>query len=88
MSKTKADKITSALRKKAVGYTSNETVEEYALVDGQMVLVKRKITTKENPPDVTACKLLLELSGEVAPTLSEEEIKAEKIRLIKLLTES
>ena len=88
MTKTKAEKINSALRKKAVGYTSNETVEEYALVDGQMVLVKRKITTKENPPDVTACKLLLELSGEVVPTLSEEEIKAEKIRLIKLLTES
>lgn len=88
MKNSKEDKLTSALRKKAVGYTSSETVEEYSLVDGQMVLVKRKITTKENPPDVTACKLLLELSGEVAPTLSEEEIKAEKIRLIKLLTES
>ena len=88
MKTTKSDKITNALRKKAVGYTSSETVEEYSLVDGVMILVKRKITTKENPPDVTACKLLLEIAGEVTPTLSEEELNSEKLRIIKLLTEN
>ena len=40
-----------AVRKKAVGYTTSECVDEYSLMDGELCVVKRKITTKEVPPD-------------------------------------
>lgn len=87
MNKALSGKITRALKRKALGYVSSETVEEFSLVDGELALVKKKVTTKEVPPDTTAVKLLLELSGESVETLTEEEIKNEKLRLIKLLTE-
>ena len=87
MNKTLSGKIKRALKKKALGYSASESVEEYALVDGELALVKKKITIKEVPPDTTAVKLLLELSGESVETLTEEEIKSEKKRLIGMLME-
>ena len=87
MSKTKADKITSALRKKAVGYTSNETVEEYALCEGEMTLVKRKVKYTDVPPDISAVRLMLEIGSVNETEMTEEEIKKEKQRLIGLLLE-
>lgn len=53
-------RILAGVLKKATGYESVETQEEYALNDGDMVLVKRKITKKDVPPDLGAVKLLLE----------------------------
>ena len=78
--------VLEAVRKKAIGYESREVSEEYALVDGVETLIKRKVSIKENPPDITALKMLLELSPP-EESLSESEIKQEKIRLIKLLLE-
>lgn len=80
-------KIFDALERKAVGYETRESVDEYVLVDGELTLAKRKITTKEVPPDVSAARLLLELAPDELSELSEQELRAEKLRLIAMLTE-
>ena len=52
--------IKDALRRRAVGFETDEVVEEYSVSDGEPVLVKRKVTKKAVPPDISAAKLLLE----------------------------
>jgi len=83
-------KIKSAIIKKATGYDADEITEEYVIDEnGIQVLNKRKIIKKHYPPDISAVKIFLSYYGE--KTLSElenmtdEELKAEKIRLINLL---
>ena len=77
--------IDSALKKKAFGFDATEIVEEYALSEeGEIKLSKKKVTTKFVPPDVVALKMLIEK----APSLtdySDEELAAEKERLLDLL---
>ena len=47
--------INRALMKKALGYTAEETVEEYSMKeDGEVLLSKKKVTKKNVPPDITA----------------------------------
>ena len=49
-------------------------------------MVKRKVVSKNVPPDVSAVKLLVELEGENdIKDLTDEELEKEKQRLIKLL---
>ena len=57
-------------------------MEEYVLTDGEYKLVKRKVTTREIPPDIKAVKLLLD--GESDEAFSDEELEEEKQRLLKL----
>lgn len=38
-----------------------EIVEEYVVIDGEHVLVSKKVTEKEVPPDLNALKLLQQL---------------------------
>ncbi|MBQ7373334.1 MAG: hypothetical protein IJW64_02075 [Clostridia bacterium] len=85
-SKTKKE-ITDALKKKAVGFDTFETVEEFAESDGEIRLVKKKVTKKTVPPDVSAVKLLLDIDGESSPisSLSDEELEKERAKLIKIL---
>lgn len=83
--------IKQALLKRAVGYESDEIVEEYvADENGQSVLSKRKITKKYNPPDIAALKFLLEQSSvyddEIA-NMTDQQLLMEKERLLKLLAE-
>ncbi|MBQ8726020.1 MAG: hypothetical protein IJY84_02840 [Clostridia bacterium] len=87
-SKTKKDAL-RALVKKATGFEAQETIEEFAELDGEMKLLKRKVTTKVIPPDVSAVKLLIELEdGEKDIfSLSDEELEAERERIINLLKE-
>ena len=68
-----------AVRKKAVGYTAEECVEEYGVSEGQLTLCKRKITVKEVPPDLSAVKMLMDLD-EASPydNMSEEALENEK----------
>jgi hypothetical protein len=86
--KEKKDKLIRAAWKKAVGYKSTESVEEIAEREGEMTVVKQKVTKKEVPPDVSAIKLLLECGeyGDLSD-LSEEELRMEKKRLLRLLQE-
>ncbi|MBO5926127.1 MAG: hypothetical protein J6Q38_01025 [Clostridia bacterium] len=52
-------------------------------------MVKRKVVSKNVPPDVSAVKLLMEIEGETdVRNLSDEELEKEKERLIKLLLET
>ncbi len=81
------DVLSRAVRKKAVGYTSVETVEEYGVADGEIVLQKRRVKKTDVPPDVSAVRLMLEISAFDESEMTEEEVKKEKQRLIKLLTE-
>ena len=77
--------VNTALIKKAIGYDTKEIVEEYALDDdGEIKLSKKKVTIKSVPPDVSALKMLLE-RAEPLSAYTDEELEAEKERLIKML---
>ena len=67
------------LQKRAAGYVATETQEEYAVSEGETVLVKRKIVQKDVPPDVTALKLLLEIAP--CEEVSGEELERERLAL-------
>ncbi len=83
--KNKKDDLTSALTKKALGYDYKEVVEEYVSGDdGEVKLTKKKVTKKNVPPDITAIKMLLEKQVDI-PSMSDEELEKERVRLIKLL---
>ena len=82
--KDNEENIKSALIKKALGYDSKETVEEYGDCDGEIKLLKKKITIKPVPPDVSALKMLLESLPDIS-SLTDEELEEEKQRLLKLL---
>ncbi|MDY6367653.1 MAG: hypothetical protein SPL13_03945 [Clostridia bacterium] len=82
-----ADSIEDALIKKALGYDSTETVEEYAADDGEVKLTKKKVTVKNVPPDVTALKILLDKTEKPIAEMTDEELENEKIRLLKILAE-
>ena len=77
--------ILSALKKCAVGLEASEVVEEFGAVDGEMKLVKKKVTRRDIPPDIKAVKLLLDGGG--AGELSDEELEEEKKNLLKMLKE-
>ncbi len=75
--------IIDAVIKRARGYNAVETVEEFAVVDGNLELVKKRITTKDVPPDMAAAKMLMD-QGEL-DDMSDEELEREKNRLLKEL---
>ncbi len=85
--KNKRDIMLDILYKKGMGYQTEEVVEEYASEDKGGELIKRKVTIKNVPPDVTALKTYLEISKQnnEFDNLSDSELQAEKIRLLKLL---
>lgn len=85
----KDEKIGAALRKVALGYQIAEVTEEYAEVDGELKLTKRKKTKKDVPPDLKAVQLLLssEGSGDIT-ALSDEELERERQRLLGVLREA
>ncbi|MDE5667711.1 MAG: hypothetical protein K2I29_05670, partial [Clostridia bacterium] len=75
--------VKAALLKCDTGLSASEVVEEFAMVDGELTLVKKKVTKREVPPDIKAVKMLLEERGEA----SDEELEAERKRLLSLLDE-
>ena len=85
------EELKKALLKKALGFSSDEIVEEYSLDEsGNSVLNKRKVTKKYNPPDISAMKLLLEkedLTDDKLSQMTLSELKKEKKRLLKELKE-
>ncbi len=52
-------------------------------------MIKRKVVSKSVPPDVSAVKLLIGLreADDNLKNLSDEELEAEKQRLLKILME-
>ena len=88
MTEEKRGEIERALYKRAIGYDATETVEEFSDLDGEVKLVKRKVTVKNVPPDISAAKMLFDLEeggGYVA--MSDEELEKEKRRLLRSLKE-
>ena len=78
-------KIEKSIIKKALGYNYKEVIDEYAIDGNQKTLVKRKITTKNVPPDLTAVKMLLEdMSNNQKDysNLSSEELVAEVKKML------
>jgi len=75
------------LLKKAKGFAVKEKTEEYSVVNGEPVLTKKRVVTKNVNPDVAAVKALLQLdddSPDVA-TMTDEQLQVEKLRLMQLL---
>ena len=63
-----------------------EVTEEYAEVDGELRLLKRKKTKKDIPPDLKAVQLLLESREERdISLLSDEELESEKQKIFKTI---
>ena len=83
------EKLEEALLNKALGYTTQEVIEEYGYSGDDFVLQKRKTSTKSYPPDLSALQMLLGKEGVVDQYLSmtDEELEKEKNRLLKLLKE-
>lgn len=79
-------KLARSLYKKAVGYTATEKTLEYS-PEGE--LIKKKVSSKHYPPDITALKAYLELIGEGASleSMTDEALEKEKERLLKELEE-
>lgn len=82
----KDDDLEQALKKCAVGFDTSETVEEFAVQDGELRLVKRKVTRRDIPPDIKAVKMLLDGRQDIGE-LSDEELAAEREKLLKMLKE-
>ena len=82
--KTQEEKLNEVLMKVAKGCRIEEIVEEYAEVDGQMRLIKRKETRKDIPPDIKAVQMLQGSGGEER-VLSDEQLEEEKARLLAAL---
>lgn len=76
-----------ALKRKALGYNADEVVEEYASVDGKLELIKRKVTTKHVPPDLSALKMIIDEDVNNICEMSEQELIEERGKLLKELKE-
>ena len=90
MESRKNKKLKEALLNKALGYTTQEVIEEYGYTGEEFVLQKRKTSTKSYPPDLSALQLLLDKEVKDVNDLenmTDEELNNEKERLIKLLKE-
>lgn len=86
--KVTKQELIEVLIKKALGYDATEVVEEYVGNDeGEVKLSKKKVTTKNVPPDMSALKILLDDSQKEVGQMTDEELEKEKIRLINLLKE-
>lgn len=59
-----SEKLEKSLFKKAIGYSVDEVVEEYVNEENEMRLVKKKVTKKHIPPDISAARALLEKCAE------------------------
>ncbi len=82
----KDDRVREALVRRALGYETDEVVEEYGFTEGEAVLLKRKVTKKSVPPDIQAAKMLMD--GQMPLTeMSDEMLEEERQRLLKELQE-
>ena len=83
--KLSKEQLESVLIKKALGYDATEVVEEYAGDEqGEVRLLKKKVTIKNVPPDMTALKILLEGEQKNVSELSDAQLEEEKQRLLNL----
>lgn len=77
--------VKDALKKCAVGFDASEVVEEFTVEDGELKLVKRKVTRRDIPPDIKAVKMLMD--GDEVSSLSDGELEEERRKLLESLKE-
>lgn len=81
-------KLEKALVKKALGFDTTEVIEEYSAgEEGEIKLIKKKVTKKNVPPDLSAIKMLMESSSPIVRDMTDEELMREKQRLVDELKE-
>lgn len=77
------------LYKKAKGYEVTETTREYGMdEEGNPKLVKEKTATKFVPPDLAAIKAYMELKDGELYSMSDEDLKKERTKLLRGLKKS
>ena len=88
--KKREEKVGEALLKVALGCRVEEVTEEYAEVDGELKLTKRRETKKDIPPDLKAVQMLLAATEDGADyaAMSDEQLNAERERLLAALRET
>lgn len=86
--KNRQKKIGDALMKVALGCRVEEVTEEFSEVDGELRLTRRRETRKDIPPDLKAVQMLLTGDSEDCSRMTDEELEAEKERLMGLLQKS
>ena len=86
--KQKQEKLGEALLKVALGFQVAEVTEEFAEVDGELKLTKRRRTKKDVPPDLKAVQILLAEQDYGYSAMSDEELQKEKERLLAELKNS
>ena len=69
-----------------MGFDTSEIVEEYTVDEGELKLVKRKVTKRDVPPDIKAVKMLLDGEAD-ASQMSDEELEERREKLIAMLKE-
>ena len=80
------EQVEQALIKRALGYEADEVIEEYAVVDGEQTLVKRKVTSKSVSPDLSAIKYLKENDAARFSAMTDSQLRAQKRRLLAELS--
>ena len=80
------EEIEKAVFRRAVGYDVQEITEEYS---GENELIKRKVSSKHYPPDMTAVKTMLELGldNDELKTMSDEQLGELKKRMLNQLND-
>ena len=78
------DGVKKALVRCAVGFDTSEVVEEYTMADGELKLVKRKVTRGDVPPDIKAVKVLLDGEADIGG-MSDEELEERRKKLLAML---
>ncbi len=71
------------LYKKATGYEVTETTREYGVdEEGNRQLLREKTATKYVPPDLSAIKAYMEIKDGELYSMTDDELKAERARLL------
>ena len=84
----KKDELYDALVKRALGHSVTEESTEYSVDDnGVEKLVRKKISVKQVPPELSAIKLLIKKSTDDFDGMTEEQLLKEKERLLKMLSD-
>ncbi len=81
------EKLKQTLIKKATGYKVEESVCEYGICEDEMKLLKKKVSTKYYPPDLSAINMLLNQTETDYKNLTDTELEQEKEKILNLLKE-
>ena len=92
MKKKDIEKLDEALFNRAIGFSKDEVVEEYGMVEDKLTLIKKKLNSKYYPPELKAIEMLMEKynlnNDNMYDNYNLQELEQEKERLLKLLNKA